>query len=260
MSHVFASAVITGFPSRSAPAQFPSQVPRSRAEALCVLENLRPTDGNLAPSESWRRMLGGRKRYNHRRQQIAEARRDAISYWLMQHRRSFYCELLGRYVRVDRIIIRHGDGTMIARALGIGKATVCRDLSAIQATNPELFGKRNCGIGYDEYMAFWRYAHRTGIGNEQPGHNLRFPGNQNGPAARITAQARRALGLDRSQSSTVDAQCPAEAPISVRHEHSVDSVPTGDDFLLLLDKNCPLDDPQAPSVRNHPAVPRKATV
>jgi hypothetical protein len=260
MSRIFKDIVIAGYPSRVAPARLPERMPRTVSGALRVLESMRPTSGNLAPSESWRRMLGGRKRYNHQRQQIAEARREAILHWLMENRRSFHCELLGRFVPANRIIVRHGDCTMLASALGIGKATVCRDLSAVQATNPELFGKDIGSINYCEYMAFWRYAHRTGIGNEQPGHNLRFPANQKGPAARTAAQARRALGFDQSQSGTVESQSPAQEPMPDKHKHSEDSVPTADDFLLLLNKNCPQDGELAPSIRHPKQVPRKATV
>lgn len=72
---------------------------------------------------------------------------------------------------------------LLARALGIGKATVCRDLSALQATEPALSGKPHLAIDYDESMTFWRAYRQNGLGNEQPSHNLRFPLAQRGPAA-----------------------------------------------------------------------------
>jgi hypothetical protein len=167
---------------------------------MLMLEGLRPTSGNLAPEESWRRMLGGRQRYNHERQQKAKARRDAILIWLMENRMYLPTKRLG-YLGTDYIVARHGDGALLAKALGVGKATVCRDLSALQATRLALFGKPNIEANYEEYMTFWRYAHRTGLGNEQPGHNLRFPRAQRGPEARTRRNVVKALGHDVYQTS-----------------------------------------------------------
>jgi hypothetical protein len=237
-------AVIPGFPSSVPPEQIPAGTPRSPSDAMQMLEGLRPTSGNLAPEESWRRMLGGRKRYNHGRQQTAKARRDAILIWLMENRMYVPTKRLG-YLGTDYIVARHGDGALLAKALGVGKATVCRDLSALQATQPGLFGKRNLEIDYEEYMTFWRYAHRTGLGNEQPGHNLRFPRAQRGPEARTRRSVVKALGHDVYQPSgkpdsiplTTETAGPREPPGAIL---------TAGDFLAILDKNCP---PQVPHTR-----------
>lgn len=51
-----------------------------------LLEGVRPTAGNLASEESWRRMIGGRNRYNRERRQMAHSRRAAILLWLMESR------------------------------------------------------------------------------------------------------------------------------------------------------------------------------
>jgi len=209
-----------------------------------MLEGLRPNSGNLAADESWRRMVGGRKRYNHERQQTAKARRDAILIWLMENRMYLPTRRLG-YLGTDYIVTRHGDGALLAKALGVGKATVCRDLSALQATQPALFGKRNLEIDYEEYMTFWRYAHRTRLGNEQPGHNLRFPRAQRGPEARTRRSVVKALGHDvyvppgkpdlpPRTTETADLKEPQEA------------TPTTGDFLAILASNCP---PQIPHAR-----------
>lgn len=211
-----------------------------------LLEGLRPTSGNLAPEESWRRMIGGRKRYNHERQQTARARRDAILIWLMENR--MYARTKLGYLGTDRIVVQHGDGVLLAKALGVGKATVCRDLSALQATQPALFGSRHLDIGYEEYMAFWRYAHRHGLGNEQPVHNLRFPRTQRGPAARIRRNVERALGRD------VYAPQPANSPASgdvgtESDQKSTDASPTTAEFLAMLDRNCPPQTPRHPCIR-----------
>lgn len=239
----FRDAVQPDYPSRIQPQSFPTTVPRTGRDALEVLDSLRPSSGNLAQSEAWRRMLGGRKRYNHQRQQVARARREAILCWLMDNRIWHFCRLFGEHFRVNRIIVRHGDGAMLARALNVGKATICRDLSALQAESPSLFGRQNCGISYDEYMAGWRYAHRTRIGNEQPHHNLRFPSNQRGPEARTKRAAMKAsgrvvyadradAGIRRSGSEARNATAPANGP-----------TPTVEDFLTMLNQKCPTGAP-----------------
>jgi hypothetical protein len=55
MHREFKSSVDSNFPSRVAPQAFPVQQPKNRADAIHLIENLRPTSGNLAPSEAWRR-------------------------------------------------------------------------------------------------------------------------------------------------------------------------------------------------------------
>jgi hypothetical protein len=225
MSERFKNAVVPGYPSK---------VPRSASGPIRMLEGLKPTSGNLAASESWRRMLGGRKRYNSERQQIAHARRNALLRWLMNHRMNYWCDLLDVFVPVERIIIQHGDGAMLAKALGVGKATVCRDLSALQAVCPSLFGKQTCGVTYAEYMCSWRYSHRTGMGNEQPHHNLRFPLTQHGPAARRSNSVERNLPTRAPVMKEID---PSSYMGSDEHETSSE-IPMVKTFLRILDKNC----------------------
>jgi hypothetical protein len=237
-------AVIPGFPSSVPPEPFPARTPRSPADAMQMLEGLRPTSGNLAADEFWRRMVGGRKRYNHGRQQTAKARRDAILIWLMENRMYLPTRWLG-YLGTDYIVARHGDGALLAKALGVGKATVCRDLSALQATQPALFGKRSIGMNYAEYMEFWRHAHRTGLGNEQPEHNLRFPHAQRGPEARTRRSVVKALGHDVYQPSGKPDIIP-QATEKAGPGEPRGAIPTAGDFLAILDKNCP---PQVPHTR-----------
>ena len=244
MHRPFENAVITGFPLSVPPQPFPPGTPRSSREALQLLESLRPTSGNLADEESWRRMLGGRKRYNHKRQQIARERRSALLVWLLENRMFLRFRPLG-WLGTDHIIVQHGDGAMLARALGLGKATICRDLSALQATHPDLFGKPNIGMSYAEYMTFWRYARLAGMGNPQPDHNLRFPSNQHGPDARTRRSVVRALGRDVYQAAP-QAQPVAETVAVTAGEESDRGVPTAEEFLAMLDQNCPRLAPQAP--------------
>ncbi|NQV25769.1 MAG: hypothetical protein HQ518_15530, partial [Rhodopirellula sp.] len=242
-------AVIPNFSPRCAPAAFPATIPRNSREAIRILDGLVPESGNLAPSESWRRMLGGRNRYNHERQQAAKARRDAILIWLRQRRRCFYCEILGEYAPSEQIIIRHGDGAMLAKALGVGRATVCRDLSAIQATHPSIFGQQNCGIDYDTYMAGWKYSHRTELGNEQPRQNLRYPNNQHGPAARMHHAVSRAIGRDVMNQSGTAAGIPVASDTAKSASKPVHEHTTVFAFLLLLKMNCPEDETLVKPVR-----------
>ena len=247
------------FPSRVPPQRFPADVPRNGRDVLRMVEGLRPTSGNLAPQESWRRLLGGRKRYNHQRQQIAAARRDAIFVWLLRHRRVYWSELTGP-VPVERIIIQHGDCTMLARALDVGKSTICRDLSAIQAVHPVCFGQTRVSSSYAEHMHFWRYAHRTHLGEEQPHHNLRFPKNQHGPEARVRRDVRKTIGhdvYDASRSETPEAKPAAERDHGARQENSIPDV---DDFLTLLEQNCPAETLQRRPARRARKVPRGASV
>jgi hypothetical protein len=238
MSERFKNAVIPDYPSRAKPQAFPEKVARSASGSIRMLEGLKPTSGNLAASESWRRMLGGRKRYNSERQQIAHARRNALLIWLMNHRMNYWCDLVDVFIPVERIVIHHGDGAMLAKALGVGKATVCRDLSALQAVQPMLFGKQTCGITYAEYMCGWRYSHRTGMGNEQPHHNLRFPLTQHGPAARRSNSVERNLPSSAPVSKEIDLSPYLETE-EQGDEHGTSSViPTVKKFLRILDENC----------------------
>ena len=142
------------FPSRVPPQPFPTKVPRNGREALQMLEGLRPTSGNLAPKEAWRRLLGGRKRHNHQRQAIAKARRLAILDWLIDNRTYLWCDIIGECVPIDRVIVQHGYGAMLAKALGVGKSTLCRDLSAIHAVHPASFGKLHIWIASDDLLHF----------------------------------------------------------------------------------------------------------
>lgn len=100
MARRLSDVVIEGYPSKVKPQTLSTNPPRTATEAVQMLENLSPTAGNLAPSESWRRLIGGRKRYNHERQHIAESRREAILIWLMDNRTLYWSELLGEHVRV----------------------------------------------------------------------------------------------------------------------------------------------------------------
>ena len=234
--------VIPGFSPRRAGDAFPSTAPQDSHNSIRILGRLIPVSGNLASSESWRRMIGGRNRYNHARQQVAKARRNAILIWLKQHRRCFYCEILGEYAPSERIIIRHGDGAMLAKALGVGRATVCRDLSALQATYPAVFGQQNCGVDYDVYMAGWKYAHRTELGNEQPQQNLRYPQKQHGPAARALHAVSRTMRIDIANLSAAASRTHftggTDSP-----ESETDADPgTIAGFLNLLRTNCPNDE------------------
>ena len=252
-------AVIPGFSPRCAPVAFPATIPRNSREAIRILDGLVPESGNLAPSESWRRMLGGRNRHNHERQQAAKARRDAILIWLRQRRRCFYCEILGEYAPSEQIIIRHGDGAMLAKALGVGSATVCRDLSALQATHPSVFGQPNCGIDYDSYMAGWKYSHRTQFGNKQPQQNLRYPNNQNGPAARMHHAVSRAIGQDVMNPTGNTAGIPAMNDTTRSTPEPIFEHTKVSDFLLLLKMNCPDDEALFIPARRRSQSRRKAT-
>lgn len=245
-------AVITDYPSRFKPDEFPASQLTSSREANQLLDHLQPTHGNLAPSESWRRMLGGRKRYNWKRQQTAKARRNAIFIWLMQNRTNLFDDVFREWTPIDWIIVRHGDGAMLAKALGVGKATVCRDLSALQATQPRWFGSNTCEVGYDEYMAGWKYAHRTGMGDDQPHHNLRFPKNQHGPAARDRNVVASMFGQQApshrcSSSKQPDSQSETDSETG-GCEATVRSVEV---HLTLLRQNCPEDELAPPGIR-HP--------
>lgn len=234
----FNDAVVPNYPSKTPPAAFPQKIPRSYTESMTLLEGLKPTSGNLAAAESWRRMLGGRNRYNSERQQIVRARRNALLTWLMNYRMNFWCDSLDLFVPVERIIIQHGDGAMIAKALGVGKATICRDFSALQAVDPVLFGKRSCGASYAEYMCGWRYAHRTGMGNEQPDHNLRFPRNQHGPAARTSNIVERNLPSRAPVMKEIDLSPNMGAEEQVEEQETSSVIPTVKAFLRILDENC----------------------
>lgn len=238
MSTRFKNAVVPNYPSKASPVAFPQKSPRSYSKSMTLLDSLRPTSGNLAASESWRRMLGGRKRYNSERQQIVRARRNALLIWLMNHRMNYWCEPLDEFIPIDRVVIQHGDGVMLAKALGIGKATVCRDLSALQAVHPSLFGKQICGVTYAEYMCGWRYSHRTGMGNEQPHHNLRFPLTQHGPAARRSTSVERNLPSPAPVVKKTDL-----SPSTGTEEHGDENetcnrIPTVKAFLRILSENC----------------------
>lgn len=240
-------AVLPDYSISVLPEKFATDLPRTTVEATRLLDGLRPTSGNLAASEAWRRIVGGRSRHNKQKQAVAKARRKAILGWLMRTRMYFWCEPLKATVRIDRIIVRHGDGAMLARALGVGKATICRDLSALQAVHPALFGKRHCAGDYEEYMAGWRYAHRSEMGNEQPHHNLRFPRNQNGAKARTT----RLVAAELSHNAA-----PAGDSHSVNADRSLDretglttsdTLSTTRDFLSILDRECPENDLPQPT-------------
>ena len=251
-------AVIPGFPSSVPPEAFPARTPSSPADAMQMLEGLRPTSGNLAAKESWRRMLGGRKRYNHERQQTAKARRDAILIWLMENRMYLRSRRLG-WLGTDFIIVRHGDGALLAKALGVGRATLCRDLSALQATRPALFGKWNLEASYEEYMHFWRYAHRTRLGNEQPEHNLRFPRAQRGPEARTRRSVVKALGRDVYEPSGKPER-PPQTTETADPKEPQEAIPTAGDFLAILDKNCPPQFPHARCLRSRRRLRTTGTV
>ncbi|QDU37662.1 hypothetical protein Mal4_19770 [Maioricimonas rarisocia] len=239
-------AVIEGYPSKFVPETLPATVPRTAAQATAILDGLRPTPANLAPSESWRRMVGGRKRYNVDRQNNAMARREAILAWLLRHRQAVWFDVLGEYCPVDRIVMRHGDGAMLARALHVGKATICRDLSALQAVAPRLFGLNCCEVTYEEYMGGWRYAHRAEMGNEQPHQNLRFPANQNGPKSRTRRVAHAATGpsSDRAMTSASDSGSGGQE----RGHHAAPDerrAVTPEHYLALLELHCrELDKPK----------------
>jgi hypothetical protein len=246
MDRQLADAVIPGFPSSIPAEAFPAGTPRSARETLQLVEGLRPTSGNLTPDEAWRRIVGGRSRYNHERQQTARARRGAILIWLLENRMYFRNRRLG-YLGTDHIVMQHGDGAMLSKALRLGKATLCRDLSSLQATHPELFGNHSIGMSYDEYMGFWRHARQAGLGNEQPGQNLRFPRNQHGPEARTRRSVVRVLGHDVYQPP------PATESATQAEDRNSDktsrTVPTTDDFLATLDSNCPQQIAQVPNAR-----------
>lgn len=186
-------------------------------------------------------MLGGRKRYNHQRQQVALARREAVLAWLMENRMSIRSRSLG-WLPTDRITVRHGDGAMLARALGLGKATICRDLSALQATHPALFGRQTIPVQYTEYMSFWRYARQAGLGNAQPDHNLRFAANQSGPVARTQNSVIRALGKNVYQPKP---EPPTERVQRKGEAEETDGPQTKAEFLAMLDQNCPPQEPPA---------------
>tara|TARA_R110002072_G_scaffold302354_1_gene484886 strand:+ start:67505 stop:68284 length:780 start_codon:yes stop_codon:yes gene_type:complete len=252
-------AVIPAVSDRCTPAAFLSNVPRNSRESIRMLDGLGPESGNLALSESWRRMLGGRNRYNHQRQQAAKARRDAILIWLRERRRCFYCEILGAYAPSEQIIVRHGDGAMLAKALGVGRATVCRDLSALQATHPSVFGQQNCGIDYDSYMAGWKYSHRNEFGNEQPHQNLRYPNNQHGPTARMHHAISLAIGRDVMNRSRTAAGSPVASDTSRSTSGPIHEQTKVSDFLLLLKMNCPVDEALFMPARRRSQSRRNAT-
>jgi len=242
MTRRIQDAVLPDYPIRVQPETFPTNVPRTTADATRLLDRLRPTSGNLVASEAWRRIVGGRNRFNRHRQQLVRARRKAILAWLMRNRMYFKCDVLNECLLTDRIIVRHGDGAMLARAFGIGKATVCRDLSALQAVHPILFGSRSCGIGYEEYMSGWRYAHRMEMGNEQPKHNLRYPRNQAGPQARTDHRVDGNLhrsSTGRIHSFTFEEQAPVDRSSEPEKPCLFPSV---DDFLGVLKEKCPQQD------------------
>jgi len=249
MTRSLSGAVNQQAPSKFAAVPLPA-VPRSHIETTQTLDHIRPHIGNLTPSESWRRMLGGRKRYNHGRQQAARARRDAILLWLIENRMNVPCEVLDCHVPMERIVVRHGDGAMLAKALGVGKATACRDLSAIQAANGKLFGIDTAGISYEEYMAGWKYAHRTGAGNSQPKHNLRHPRNQNGPVARTRKAVAKSLGPDRLNSGshkTFDSSYRRETV--AKQATSTEATVSTESYLTTLRKNCPAHEFAPPELR-----------
>jgi len=239
MNRRIQDAVTPGHQTNVQPATIIANSRLSNREALCVLDNLTPTSGNLAASEAWRRIVGGRNRFNRNRQNVAKLRRKAILGWLMRNRMYWRCEQLDEWVLVDRIIVRHGDGAMIAKALSVGKATICRDLSTLQAVHPTLFGSKHSSIPYDEYMNFWRYSHRTDAGNEQPAHNLRFAANQRGPKAR---SLKRAGVLDRRSSACTEnmRSCSNKSLSTTRHGEPMS---TGvEDYLQQLASKCPTED------------------
>jgi hypothetical protein len=250
-------AVIQGYPSKHLPQTLPDKRPKTSAETFQMLEGLRPTTGNLAPEEAWRRMIGGRNRYNYERQQVAEARRDAIFSWLLDHRSTCWIESLGEHVPVFRIMVRHGDGAMFARALKVGKATICRDLSALQATAPASFGLFNGGVEYIEYMEGWRYAHRTWMGNEQPHHNLRYPNNQRGAEARIRNNVARYRGISVTDNSVgipaLDLASEPEEEGTPAEQEPEWSASTFDDFITILEKNCSEEKPNRRQRETHTA-------
>ena len=247
MERRLSDIVIEGFPSKVKPEAFSTKLPRTSAEAVQMLENLRPTAGNLAPSESWRRLIGGRNRYNHERQQIAEARREAILFWLMDNRMFYWCGLVGEHIPVDRIIVRHGDGAMLARALNVGKATICRDLSAVQSVHPWMFGSNICKISYSDYMHVWRSKRYSTLGNEQPPHDLRFPANQRGPKARTRRNARTYRRLGARQLDMRPMSC--DGGDQTEERESKNPIPSSDDFLTILETNCSQDELRNPPVR-----------
>ncbi|QDU39195.1 hypothetical protein Mal4_35320 [Maioricimonas rarisocia] len=214
--------------------------------------------GESQDSDAWRRLLGGRARYNRQRQQIAESRREAILMWLLRHRKWMWCVSFGEFLEVDRIIVRHGDAAAIARALGVGRATVCRDLSALQATEPWAFGSRCCRVDYADYMAGWRYAHRHGWDNVQPDSNLRFAAKQNGPRGRVQRAAAQAMGPTISESTAPPAPQQDVNP-SVAPDDFLEPTPPPPDgdptdhFIRLLEHNCAhAEKPKPP--RRVPAV------
>lgn len=246
MDRPLKNAVIPGFPSSVPARTLPPGIPQTAKQSQVLLEGLCPTSGNLAEDESWRRLLGGRKRYNHERQQTALARRAAILIWLMENRMFFRSGRLG-CLATDHIVMQHGDGAMLARALGLGKATICRDLSALQATHPALFGQRSIGMSYEDYMGFWRCARLANLGNEQPEQNLRFPQNQHGPEARTHRRVVKALGHDVYQPPPATGSA-ARAEDQNRDETKHTELTT-EDFLATLDRNCPQQIPQVPDAR-----------
>ena len=108
-------AVVPGHQTNVQPATIVANSRLSNRDALGVLDGLRPTSGNLAPAEAWRRIVGGRNGFNRDRQNVAKHRRKAILGWLMHNRMYWRCEQLDEWVLVDRISVRHGNGAMIAK-------------------------------------------------------------------------------------------------------------------------------------------------
>ena len=68
-----------------------------------------------APTESYARRAGGRRRYNAQRQFIAEYRRTQLS-------RLLFCK--GAF-------LEHGIQARLARELGVSRSTICRDLQTL---------------------------------------------------------------------------------------------------------------------------------
>lgn len=94
-------------------------------------------------------------------------------------------------------------------------------------------------------MTFCRYARLTGLGNEQPGHNLRFPLAQRGPATRTRRDVERATGRNADEPQPSHEPAAGDSDATCREEVAK-PIPTSDEFLTMLDRNAP---PQKPSDR-----------